>query len=232
MRRLMTAIMITATLPLAAQPGHDDPHRARLEQELADIDARRAEIVAELDESPSRPAFPRRPREKSADLPPEDRRPLLELLGSIDPARAERMRAIFEQRGDAGGGEFGRMLPRLRELRELRDSDPDLFEAKRAEIRAGFEIARAGERYLRSAQGPAEDSERGEAMKQLRTAVEAGFDARAGVARLMISRLEAQLDKIRRRLAHATDNREAQIQEHMDRIIARIEDAAAESGDD
>jgi hypothetical protein len=232
MKRLMITILIAAAFPVAAQPDDGESRRVQLERELAEIDARRAEIVAELGPERDRPAFPRRPRDHAGGLQPEDRRPLLALLRSIDPDRAERMRTIFERPDDARGGEMGRMLPRLRELRELRDSDPELFEAKRAEIRAGFEIASAGERYLSVLRGRAGDAERNEAVSGLRAAVEAGFDARAGVARLMISRLETQLGQIRGRLADADSTREAKIREHVDRITARIENAAAESGDD
>ncbi len=144
------------------------------------------------------------------------------------PRLHERMEMLAERNPQAEAAGFARLAPRLREVMRGFDNGP-VARARLAEFRAGLDVVDAG-RALRSAmRRDANDGELATARADLRSAVEAGYDARLAVAEAEIVELEARVAELRERLASASQSRDADISEKVDELTDRIE---AEAGND
>ncbi|MFG0326832.1 MAG: hypothetical protein ACF8SC_06150 [Phycisphaerales bacterium JB037] len=118
-----------------------------------------------------------------------------------------------------------RLRPRLAELMELRETDPELARVRLAEFRAGFEMMLAT-RDLRAAHLVGEGDAIATAREKLRGTLERTLEARLVAQRFEIRRLEAKLESLREELAEREAERADQIDELMVELDARA--AAAE----
>ncbi len=222
----------------------DAERRGALEQRRDLLAARLAEIEAELagdvpegtvrlfgagqaaGDERGVPVLRDRRRDGRMIVDPDTREQLVAELEKNDPELAAFIREAMNRRGGGSLPVFGR----LREMLELRDTDPEAFEARRAEVRAGLRVLRVSGalRDLIAADGAEEDIER--ITFELRTAVAEGFDAKRAVLRLEIDRGEQRAAEMRQRLQNADTNRSSLIDEHLNRLLERIRSAATRRG--
>jgi hypothetical protein len=233
---ILASLMLLSAGPAWAQPGVS---RERLEWQLRLLDQRRAKVVAQLEQldaqqDPQRDgpldADERGGHPAAGDEPEMGEQPerILMQLEAVDPELARRLRLWHEPGVELGHGPgpgdqgppLRRILPRLMELRDLREHDPELFEASRRELRTGIDIMIAA-REVRDARGKPQ-AETDAAVQRLRAAIAEAFDAKRDGARLEITRLEAQLEQTRRRVAEAESNREGTIDEHLAKALRRL----------
>lgn len=249
--RLMLAIAACMSVGLTSGQPDDADRREMLESRRELLAERIAQIDAELRGEapagsvrifgqPDEGRFDRPPPDedggrgrrerRGGDFDPESRERVLRALAEKHPELADRVRRSVEH----GSGRSGPVFGRLQEMIELRDADPEAFEARRGEIEAGLDVLRlAGE--LKSAIRDGTDEQQIAAVSaNLREAVERGFDAKGAVLRLEIERQQSRLDEMQQRLAHAETNRSEIIAAHFDRLLKRVRAAAereAKSGE-
>ncbi len=244
----MIRILISGVLTAGAVSGQPaDERRELLEQRRAILAERLAEIDAELSGEvppgtvrmigggrgpgrdmppPAHGADGAPPRDSRREmLDPETRELLLTRLAEVDPELAGRIREMAAARRESPGPVFGR----LRELVELRERDPEGFEIRRVEMRAGLEVLRHAGQLRDLLTADADSDEIDSAERALRQAVENGFDAKGAVLRYEIARTTERLGDMQRRLDDAEAGRNSIIEEHFQRLLRRIQ-AAADRG--
>ena len=225
--------------------GASDRRRERLERQLVWLAQRQEAIRAEiqrLDEGgeadPMLPPMPGDERREPPPSPEEARAGIERVMADMDPEVARRIRQTLdeaERHGEQGPSHraASRIMPKLAELARLRDRDPEMYQAKREEFRAGFAIMRAARDVL-------EQTDPAETEVALRRAIEAGLDAQTRVTRLELERLEQRVTEIREKLAEAERDREGLVSRRVAGLLERIRRGGpretpseqGESGDD
>lgn len=142
------------------------------------------------------------------------------------PRLHDRMTMMAERNPEAAAAGLARLAPRLRDIQQGFDGGP-VGRARLAEFQAGMDVIDAG-RELRSAmRRDASEEDIASARASLRSAVEAGYDARLAVAEAEIIELEARVNELRERLADATSNRDADVAQKVDELAERMQAEAA-----
>lgn len=160
-------------------------------------------------------------REHDADA---ERDRLIAALDDVAPRLAQRLRMVSgDDRGklDAALRMAG---PRLRELVELHDRDPQLAELKGVEMQttlATWDAAREFAAVVRRESSSEQQIER--ARDAVRTAIGESLDARLAVRRLEADRLRARLEAFDAELARYETERAQQIERQLEVIEQRAE---------
>lgn len=163
-----------------------------------------------------------RPNGRGPDLDPEQ---AMRRLAAAWPELAGAIREEMARDPELARQIGQRLRPRLAELLELRESDPELARVRLVEFRAGFEMMLAT-RDLRTAHLRGEGEAIETAREKLRGALERALESRLIAQRFEIRRLEAKLEALRGELATREAERADQIEELMAELDARA--AAAE----
>lgn len=140
-----------------------------------------------------------------------------QLVGLSRPELAEQLADLKETNPRAYRKTIQRLASqeRIQHLLMFHETDPEGFELRADEWRAGARAVRLS-RQIRQAQGPAAD----DLKQELRLVVEQQFDARMKVRRHELASLEKRLESLRRRLEKSRDNRERSIEEQYRRLLA------------
>ncbi|MEO0715767.1 MAG: hypothetical protein AAFY58_02115 [Planctomycetota bacterium] len=161
-------------------------------------------------------------RGKPQPLSAEEQAELRTFVQEHLPRLHERMAFFAERNPEAAEAGFARLAPRLRNVMQGFDGGPVAL-ARLTEFQAGIDVVEAG-RELRSAlRRDATDAELAAARAALRSAVEAGYDARLAVAEAEIIELETRVAELRDRLASANQSRDADVAEKVDELTARMQ---------
>jgi len=182
-------------------------------------------------ESPEAEGNWREPDRGGGVIQPEERDRLLAVVRDLqaDPELAGEPSPFAEalaKEGPERDRVLARIAPRLRTLVELRDSDPERYAATRTETIAGMRIFRAARLLgLAIRDEGSTDVQIEEARQGLRSAIAAGFDARAELMRYELRDAEERLAELRREIAEAESQRDQRIGEQFDRMLRRVEAA-------
>lgn len=167
----------------------------------------------------------RRP-EKLSD---EDKQRLLGVLRDLqsDPDLAggeTPFQRILETEGPERERLLVRLAPRLQRLIDLKDNDPERYDATRREMVAGIKIARAARQFGIAMRDPdATDETMQQARRVLRAAIAEGFDARAEMMKFELKDAQDKLDSLTSEVSRAESERDRRIDEQLDRMSKRIE---------
>ena len=117
-----------------------------------------------------------------------------------------------------------RLAPRLQRLVDLKDRDPERYDATKQEMLAGLKIAKAA-RALSIAMQDSESTEEELAFARddLRNAIALGFDARAAMTRYELRDAEQRLNELSAEVSKAESEREQRINEQYEHMLERIE---------
>lgn len=153
------------------------------------------------------------------DLGPEDRERMRKTLEEEFPRIHARLIALGPDAAPDAERMFMRLLPRLRELHDLRERDPEMADIRRRELQATFDIA-AASRALRDLwRAEVRDEAAISARRaELRQAFADAFDARSDSQALEIGRLNERVDSLEKELADRRANRDALIDDQLERL--------------
>ncbi len=153
-------------------------------------------------------------------LTPEGRRWVEEFLAGSMPVMAERVARLREADPQGADRLLMRLAPRLRDAARLKDSDPELFDLRLAEIRVGMDVIDAI-RALRQAQ------ERGQGVDQATTMVRESLtrqqDIRDRLTTHEIRVMSARLDEMKADAEKRKAGSNARIDEMVRRLVERRE---------
>lgn len=257
MRPIIMSLVLATPLLLSptaiAQPGEDGPPdrehlRERLSAELErlrdrerwllarleDVDDETVEIDEQLRDRDQRGPGGRPPE----DQPTEsviDTDKLISLLRDIhanDPKLEgdSPFRRILDRDTEERRRLLRHMAPKLRELAQLRESDPVKYEIRRDEMIAGMGIARAARRLGELMHDEnADESSIEEARQSLRAAISRGFDAKASVARHELGEVREKLNSLSEEIESAESERSERIDRQYTAMLKRIEEHAPPS---
>ena len=228
-RRAIAALALAATLPTALAAAQPD-QRDELQRQLERLEAQQAEIrdrLAEIDresaapERPSQAARLERFRERRAAGPGD-------VLGEIDPQMRERFERFRRENPERANRFLEKHRDRLRDLRELRETDPQAFERRARFMRsmreAGFLASQIA--VLERAGNIPEARERRE---ELRSLIAELVDMRLELHRRKAQEIESRLEEARETIAELEASREdivdQRLEEAVDRARTRLENA-------
>lgn len=237
-------------LPAAAQNERPRPRPVReelrhdLEQQLERLRMRERWLERQIQaidrgETPERPdqadvAEPDQPRE----LTPEDNAKFIAVLRDLHEDRElagdeSPFKRVLETDGPERDRLLRRLAPRLQRLVDLKDTDPERYEATKQEMVAGLKIARAArELSMTMRDKNATPESQAQAKDALRSAIAAGFDARAAMTRYELRDAQARLEDLTSEVAKAESERDQRISEQFERMLRRIETGADGDGPD
>lgn len=188
-----------ATEVLEELRGSDEPRRARGE---------------------SRPDTPsqRNPNDRrSRPGGDEDRQAIQQFLQTEFPKLWTKFEPFLRQDPRDADRLLGRMAPQIREILALRDSHPELAKIKTAQMRTGLEFGEAARLYRLVLSNPdSTQSDREEALGEIRSHAEARFDAELEAKQLEIDRLEARLNQLRDSVTQLEQRREQEVDQMVD----------------
>lgn len=162
------------------------------------------------------------PREGMGEEP--SREEVVSVLREAMPelsAKIERLRAEKPDEADAMVRRWG---GRVRELIPLRRHDPEMFQARASEMRAGFQLmeaAREARRLRESSRDGEADiaTKRQDATAKVRASAEKLLDARTGMLEREMAAIEGRLKELRTRVEETRANREKRIDEAVERAL-------------
>ena len=243
-RFIALALIAVPTLNAAAQGERPRPRPVReelrqdLEQQLQRLRMRERWLERQLDaidrgEAPEPPEQgenrgPDRQWEPSA----EDNEKYLAVLRDLQQdeklaGEASPFAKVLETEGPERDRLLRRLAPRLQRLVDLKDTDPERYEATKREMIAGLQIARAArELSIAVRDADATDEKIAQAQNALRDAIANGFDARAEMTRYEIRDAEERLEQLNGEVSRAEAEREQRITEQLDRMVERIRSGA------
>lgn len=214
---------------LAEGDATEEVAREWLEADRAERDLRpREEPGPAIQQPPDRPQgdprHMRGPDDGRAGSPsqgpgPEDRERLRKVLEREFPRIHARLNALGPEAAPEAERMFMRLMPRLRELQDLRERDPEMADIRRRELQATFEIVSVS-RALRDLWRAEERDEQAIAARraELREAFAEAFDARSDSQALEIGRLTERVGSLEKELAERRANRDALIDDQLERI--------------
>ncbi|HRP62125.1 MAG TPA: hypothetical protein PK400_02405 [Phycisphaerales bacterium] len=229
MNRIATSLASLAVLLAAAATFRPAPSAQDASQHTAaDQEARRAEMHSrwlEPDDSlQARPA-----RELNGEF--ADR--IIMIADQIDPAMAQRLRAMC----DHDPSEFSRTIQKsgrkLVSLAELQVRDPDLFELKVAELRLEAQLARI-EAQLHEAYRSGSEREAAALQQDLRNAVlihvALSIKARGDYLRRLQEHVQALQEEIHREATNFDQTVDRKVRQIVERARSQAQDVAAADG--
>ena len=154
-------------------------------------------------------------------LSPEERARVFAFLKEFMPRAHERLSQVRAEEPMIADRLMGRFVPRLRETLELRSSDPELFQLKLSEMRAGFDII-SGTRDLAEAVKSGKPESELQALEAgIRKAIQERFDAQIGGQRHELESLSRRIDKLKSEIDGKLSTRETKTAEEANRVIQR-----------
>ena len=148
-------------------------------------------------------------------LSEEERAEIRKMMAEEFPDRFQEVLELEDSAPDLFGRHLGRMLPEIMRLRELKQNDPEAFEARVKEKRAEFRLRRLARQYQF-----AEDADRDRLETEIRKLVEELFDLRQKRAQSEIHHLEQRLDQLARRMEERENKRDQLVERQMQDILA------------
>ncbi len=188
-----------ATEVLEELRGNDEPSRAR-------GDARR--------DTPTQ----RNPNERrSRPGGDEERQAIQQFLQKEFPELWAKFEPFLRQDPRDADRLLGRMAPQIREILALKQSHPELAKIKTAQMRTGLDFGEAARLYRLVLSNPdSTQSDREEALNEIRSHAEARFDAELEAKQLEIDRLEARLNQLRDSVSELEQRREQEVDKMVD----------------
>lgn len=188
-----------ATEVLEELRGNDEPSRAR-------GDARR--------DTPTQ----RNPNERrSRPGGDEERLAIQQFLQTEFPELWAKFEPFLRQDPRDADRLLGRMAPQIREILALKQSHPELAKIKTAQMRTGLDFGEAARLYRLVLSNPdSTQSDREEALNEIRSHAEARFDAELEAKQLEIDRLEARLNQLRDSVSELEQRREQEVDQMVD----------------
>lgn len=168
-----------------------------------------------------RPASPDRPGQ--ARLAPARRERILRFLEEQFPEMARRFKEASHGDPREVDKLIGRLGPRVGELIDLREREPELYEFRLAELRAGLELVQASQRIDRMMRADEPDPLQVERARQaLHDILDRQFEARLHAQEHELHKLSAQLDGLRKAIEQQKTHRQTMIDEHVDQLMNRL----------
>jgi hypothetical protein len=151
----------------------------------------------------------------------EERERVVAFLKEHMPRAYERLSQVRTDEPMVADHLIGRFLPRVRETLELRTSDPELFQLKLREMRAGFDII-SGTRDLAEAVKSGKPESELQALEGgIRRAIQERFDAQIGGQRHELESLSRRIDRLKTEIDGKLASKETKIAEEATRAIQR-----------
>lgn len=212
--------------------------QARLEVMISKLDA--GEPLPEMRRSDrgdgeGRPDRPDRPdrggRDAERPQSPEERTRLVAQFAREHlPEFAERLDAERQRDPEAVHRIAARFWPRVEELKELQQSEPELFAVEVERLRSGHAIMNAVRRAR--AAPPADDAARERLMAHLRELAEQHIDLRLEATRLRLESLRASVRQTEQELEDRRSQRDQSVEEQLQRFLRWIERGDHDGDDD
>lgn len=224
----LAVLALAALLPVAALAQNTSAPRTDRQQlidRLAELEAAQTAARAELEALDADPQ-PQRDRQRPnvsrhdqrADPRANQRTEQGAILRDIDPQMRERFERFRRNNPERAQRFLDQHRPKLEEMRQLRENDPEAFERRAEAMRT---LQRAGRLAAQVALAEdAGDTENAlDARQQLRAEAEALFAARLELHRQSISKMQTRLDDARAKLATAEANRDDLIEQRTQQAI-------------
>ena len=146
-------------------------------------------------------------------MPPKDRKEMHLFLQNHFPELWNNLEPIVKMNPQSADRLLARMSPQIREIMLLQKDQPDLAALKIEEMHAGLMFVEAS-RLFRStmSNASANDSDRADAMANLRSAAANRFDIQFKAKQHEISMLEARLDELKSSVEGIQDQRDDAIE--------------------
>ncbi len=142
---------------------------------------------------------------------------IIDVMKDREPRIVERIQASLKDNPDRVKGMLASQWPRFEKIIELKEKDPELYEAETREIHRGGEVWGLSWK-LREAVKNKKDAEAAELKSQLRTKLHEQHAARADTRMLEIERLKAKIEKLRNDL----DMDQQAVESHVENMINEI----------
>lgn len=169
------------------------------------------------------------PRQDEPPPTPEELDALRAFAREHLPRLDERLRELEGRNEAAAGAMLRRLAPRLRDIRELMESDPEFAQLRISQMQAAMRMAETGYLLRRRAADGLTPEEIEPLRRELRDLLAAHFDERIRTQQMEIDLLSAQLAELQGSLRDQLDRREEIIDEKveaiMDRALQGLDDA-------
>jgi len=256
-KNILMCIVVGSALATTASGQEERPHRQPsreelrqdMQQQLERLQMRERWLQRQI-ESIDRGDMPERPqpgegeppheRDRGRELTAEDQAKFIAVLRDIQSDRGNSgedspFARILEKEGPERDRILRKLAPRLQRLVDLKDTDPERYEATKDEMIAGLDIAHAARKLSLELRNPeASEASTLEASNALREAIAKGFDARAAMTRYELQDVEQRLEVLTAEVSQAEAQRDERIEEQFQNMLRRIEsgnDAALDSPD-
>lgn len=147
------------------------------------------------------------------------------------PRLGERLREIEAKNPEAARRMLNRLSPRLREIRSLTETDPDLAERRLEQMQSAMRLAELGHTLRNRANEDLSSAEQEALRAELRSLLAAHFDERVREQEIEVERLREQVAELEASLREQRSRREETIAEKVDAIMARATQGGAPDPD-
>ncbi len=153
-------------------------------------------------------------------LGPEDRARVIALIRERNPAFADQLEKFDRDAPDASGRFFAGLAGRLRDMGDLEQRDPELFDLRAGELMSSFEVMSAVRDFHRlrreNSDQPALDAQQ----SKVKEAFARQFDANMRLRQREVADLDKRLQRMREEIARAgSDAERAKLVEEKTRAV-------------
>ncbi len=214
-------------------------HRERLEEGLRALDAggtpaQVRAIIAPEDEGP--PDFdlagpgPRGEGAKAREFREEDLETMLTVIRETNPQMHTRITQALERNPERARQFLRRAWPRVAEMVELREENPELYRLRVRMMRTNIEIMKKAGLYARASREGADETELALIRDELSALVDQQLDARLKEQQDALERSRERLSRIELEIEAMTNDRDHVIETRVDEIIERALSRGDERG--
>jgi len=160
----------------------------------------------------------------------EDLRRIRAIIDEHIPQVAQRLSIAEADDPEAASRFLARIAPRFRDLLTLEDEAPELVPVRVAELRTGMEIVNAARELRRI--DPSETGAFDAKKDEIRALLTLQLDLRHQLEEHRLQKMAADLKEARERLAEQDEQRDAIIDEHLQRVLRRTLESERRRGRD
>ncbi len=146
----------------------------------------------------------------------------LDVLDEVDPDVAQRMREFREQRPMMAAARLRPHLPELMRLANLRQTDPEHYALRIADMRLERETHELARRCHEAQQR--QDPQADAMLEQLRQTVTAHFDVRQQLREKLLARLEARIQTLRQQIGERQEARQSLIDSRLEQLTGSTDE--------